>query len=208
MRYYIAVVAVACVFLIVSCGENEGGGQLESARTASVPALSTPAAPANNPSVRPINNPTAPIIANGRLNPAHGQPGHRCDIAVGAPLPTATAPVLNTAPANAPVINPPAAATTVTQPQTVATVAKGINPAHGQPGHRCDIPVGQPLSSAPVKSPTTSTPAVVANKPIEAPDTLFAKGLNPAHGKPGHRCDIAVGQPLASAPKKDTSKTN
>jgi len=208
MRFYATVVIAACVFLIVSCGENEGGGQIETGKVASVPTLSTPAVPANNPSVRPINNPTAPIIAGGRLNPAHGQPGHRCDIAVGAPLPAATAPVLNTAPANAPVINPPSAATTVTQPQTVATVAKGLNPAHGQPGHRCDIPVGQPLSSAPVKSPTTTTPAVVANKPVEAPDTLFAKGLNPAHGRPGHRCDIAVGQPLASAPKKDTSKTN
>ena len=120
-------------------------------------------------------------------------------------MPAATAPVLNTAPANAPVINPASTASTVTQPQTVATVAKGLNPAHGQPGHRCDIPVGQPLSSAPVKS---TTPAVVANKPVEAPDTLFAKGLNPAHGRPGHRCDIAVGQPLASAPKKDTSRTN
>ena len=211
MRYYVAVVTVVCVFLIVSCGENEGGGQLKSAGTTSVPTLSTPAAPANNPSVRPINNPTAPIIASGRLNPAHGQPGHRCDIAVGAPLPAGAAPVLNTAPANAPAINPPSAATTVTQPQTVATVAKGLNPAHGQPGHRCDIPVGQPLSSAPAKSPTSTTPSVVstsANKPAEAPDTLFAKGLNPAHGKPGHRCDIAVGQPLASAPKKDTAKTN
>ena len=74
---------------------------------------------------------------------------------------------------------------------------------HGQPGHRCDIPVGQPLSSAPAVVSTS------VNKPVtEAPDTLFAKGLNPAHGRPGHRCDIAVGQPLASIPKKDTSKTN
>jgi len=204
MRFYATVVIAACVFLIVSCGENEGGGQIETGKVASVPTLSTPAVPANNPSVRPINNPTAPIIAGGRLNPAHGQPGHRCDIAVGAPLPAATSPVLNTAPVNAPVVNA-AAATTATQPQSAATVAKGLNPPHGQPGHRCDIPVGQPLSSAPAKSANSS----IAAKPVtEAPDTLFAKGLNPAHGRPGHRCDIAVGQPLASAPKKDTAKTN
>ena len=25
------------------------------------------------------------------------------------------------------------------------SVAAGMNPAHGQPGHRCDIPVGAPL---------------------------------------------------------------
>jgi len=207
MRFYVTVVTIACVFLIVSCGENEGGGRVETGRVASVPTLSTPAAPANTPSVRPINNPAAPIIASGRLNPAHGQPGHRCDVAVGAPLPAATSPALNTAPVNAPAVNP-AAAATVTQPQSVATVAKGINPPHGQPGHRCDIPVGKPLSSAPAKSANSATPAVVAKPVTEAPDTLFAKGLNPAHGKPGHRCDIAVGQPLASAPKKDTAKTN
>ena len=219
MRYYVTVVIVVCVFLIVSCGENEGGGSLETARTASAPALSAPAASSNNPSVKPINNPTAPLITSGKVNPAHGQPGHRCDIAVGAPLPASTAPVLNTTPANttpvnAPVINTPSATATAPQlqPQPVATVANGLNPAHGQPGHRCDIPVGQPLSKAPAKNATTTTPAVVstaANKPvIETPDTLFAKGLNPAHGKPGHRCDIAVGQPLASAPKKDSAKTN
>ena len=26
-----------------------------------------------------------------------------------------------------------------------AQVAEGMNPAHGQPGHRCDVSVGQPL---------------------------------------------------------------
>lgn len=216
MRYYVTVVAVACISFIVSCGENEGGQQIESARTASTPALSTPATPANNPSVQPISNPTAPIIATGKVNPAHGQPGHRCDVAVGAPLPAANAPVLNTNPVSAPVINTPSAPATAVQPQPtpqpVASVANGLNPAHGQPGHRCDIAVGQPLSKAPAKNATSTTPAVVstpANKPVvEAPDTLFAKGLNPAHGKPGHRCDIAVGQPLASIPKKDTAKTN
>ena len=217
MRFYVTVVIVACISFIASCGENEGGGRQESARTASTPTLSAPAAPASNPSVSPINNPTAPIIATGKVNPAHGQPGHRCDVAVGAPLPATNAPALNTKPVSAPVINTPSAPATVAQPQPnaqpVASVANGLNPAHGQPGHRCDIAVGQPLSKAPAKTATSTTPAVVspaANKPLvaEAPDTLFAKGLNPAHGKPGHRCDIAVGQPLASASKKDTAKTN
>ena len=214
MRCYVTAAIIVCIFLIVSCGENEGGGRLESARTASTPALSAPATPAINPAVTPINNPSAPVIAAGKVNPPHGQPGHRCDIAVGAPLPATNAPVLNTNPANAPVINTPAPAI-VTQPQPqaqpVATPSNGLNPPHGQPGHRCDIAVGQPLSKAPAKNATT-TPAVVstaASKPlVEAPDTLFAKGLNPAHGKPGHRCDIAVGQPLAGASKKDTAKTN
>jgi len=215
MNYSLFAASVFCIAILLSCGENEGGGAR--VETAKVPQVSVPSAPANNP-VLPGNNvnPAAPIIPGGKLNPAHGQPGHRCDIAVGAPLPaTAAAPVFNN-PAITPVQNPSTTInpTTAVQPQpaAAATVAKGINPPHGQPGHRCDIPVGQPLSSTPVKpTTTTATPAPVVKPVVDnTPDTLFAKGLNPAHGKPGHRCDIAVGQPLASAPKKDTSaiKTN
>jgi hypothetical protein len=208
MRFFVIVVSVVCVFIHFSCGENEGGGRLVTTKSNSLPALSTPANPSNSAaSTVPAGNPSAPLIAAGRVNPAHGQPGHRCDIAVGAPLPTSNTPVLNTNALSTPVINTPVP-TTVTQPQPVATVANGLNPPHGQPGHRCDIPVGTSLSQPVAKNPaTTVTPQ--ASKPlIEAPDTLFAKGLNPAHGKPGHRCDIAVGQPLASADKKDPVKTN
>jgi hypothetical protein len=32
----------------------------------------------------------------------------------------------------------------------VQKVAPGMNPAHGQPNHRCDIAVGEPLNSKPV----------------------------------------------------------
>src|SRR5690554_5999803 len=34
----------------------------------------------------PASQSTNTSAASGALNPAHGQPGHRCDIAVGAPL--------------------------------------------------------------------------------------------------------------------------
>lgn len=67
----------------------------------------------------------------------------------------------------------------------------GLNPEHGQPGHRCDIAVGAPLSGkagspsvAPIKNQANASPVKTAN------------GLNPAHGQPGHRCDIKVGDPL------------
>jgi uncharacterized protein YvpB len=90
----------------------------------------------------------------------------------------------------------------VIQPQATATVAAGLNPAHGQPGHRCDIPVGQPLNSKPQPANQTATTVTPPSTAPLKPDTLFAKGLNPAHGYPGHRCDIAVGQPLNTAAKK------
>ena len=56
----------------------------------------------------------------------------------------------------------------------------GLNPAHGLPGHRCDLPVGAPLT-------------VTAEQKVAAP---AKPKTNPQHGMPGHRCDLAVGAPL------------
>lgn len=108
----------------------------------------------------------------------------------------------------------------VSTAQTGTTMAtgSGMNPAHGQPGHRCDIPVGQPLGvAAPQPSANgarTQNITVPANNTIEidpnavSPGKITvgnagnavktAPGMNPPHGQPGHRCDIAVGQPLSS----------
>ncbi|HZH67617.1 MAG TPA: hypothetical protein VFD65_00325 [Chitinophagales bacterium] len=82
----------------------------------------------------------------------------------------------------------------------------GINPEHGQPGHRCDIPVGAPLNSTPQSNtPTSTTPTI---QQIEAPPTntnnTTKAGLNPEHGQPGHRCDIPVGAPLNSTSQSNT----
>lgn len=112
------------------------------------------------------------------LNPPHGQPNHRCDIPVGAPLNSAPAPKTTTAtsatntsntpvqsngaqvssPANgaanssfsptvenASKLNTPQAQRTSTTPKTNQGPKPATNPAHGQPYHRCDIPVGSPL---------------------------------------------------------------
>jgi hypothetical protein len=92
---------------------------------------------------------------------------------------------------------------TTTTVQTVAApvkVAKGMNPSHGQPGHRCDIAVGAPLNS-PIATAKTTTPQIVSNTSVSVPSatvTPTPKGMNPPHGQPGHRCDIAVGAPLNS----------
>jgi len=158
-------------------------------------------------------NPNTVLSDTKGINPAHGQPGHRCDIAVGAPL--------NSAPPQQGQVTAQAGQTVqVSQPQVVTTttttpvkVAKGMNPPHGQPGHRCDIPVGAPLNSPVAKNATASTTAqtgtvtqnftvspqanaVPALLSTEGTEATVAEGMNPPHGKPGHRCDIAVGAPL------------
>jgi hypothetical protein len=196
---------VFCVITLASCGENEAGGPRFEASKPNLPAPSTSPSTTTNSPVAPAVYPAAPIIANARRNPAHGQPGHRCDIAVGAALPAeGSSPNLNLPTPAAPVLNTPVQNTgnPVVQPQATAAVAPGLNPAHGQPGHRCDIPVGQPLNSKPQPNNQTATTTTPPSNTQLKPDTLFAKGLNPAHGYPGHRCDIAVGQPLNSAAKK------
>lgn len=101
----------------------------------------------------------------------------------------------------------------VTTTQTPVATKPGMNPPHGQPGHRCDIAVGAPLNSPKTTKPaatgagtaivqqvtptTTSQPA--AAPAILSPNseqTTTAPGMNPPHGQPGHQCGIAVGAPL------------
>ncbi|UPT69779.1 MAG: hypothetical protein M0D53_11540 [Flavobacterium sp. JAD_PAG50586_2] len=100
-------------------------------------------------------SPAAPTKAG--MNPPHGQPGHRCDIAVGAPLnspatkATTAAPVPGKATYTTTTIPTP---TSTAQPSGTpallstdapAATAPGMNPPHGQPGHVCGTPVGSPL---------------------------------------------------------------
>ncbi|WP_188440924.1 hypothetical protein [Planktosalinus lacus] len=75
-----------------------------------------------------------------------------------------------------------------------------VNPAHGQPGHRCDIPVGAPLNGSSKEQTIKSTQSPViknsGNVPVNSNNTSTGENVNPAHGQPGHRCDIPVGAPL------------
>lgn len=171
MKYthYIAVLLVAATF--TSCG----GADKESA-----PAEST--------------NTAAPVPANA------AQP---VTAPVTQPVPQQVAPAAVTT--SAPTTVPPKA----TAAPVVTKAGVGLNPAHGQPGHRCEIPVGAPLDSKPNQPTTVNTaPQSVVTQPSAQPVVInpattpvaTGPGLNPEHGKPGHRCDIAVGAPLNSKP--------
>jgi hypothetical protein len=166
----------------------------------------------------PTQNKNTTINTTAGMNPAHGQPGHRCDIAVGKPLNT---PIDNTKAQTTPVQNIQNTNQLKNAGQPAITL-KGMNPPHGQTGHRCDIGVGQPLNSKPKavvdqapittevktnvevtpKSETPTQGSVITPIDVPAPSystTPVAPGMNPPHGQEGHVCSVAVGQPL---PKK------
>jgi hypothetical protein len=121
--------------------------------------------------------------------------------------------------APSPQVNMPVQTQQVVQ-APVATTKAGMNPAHGQPGHRCDIAVGAPLNSpaAKVSAPkaqgqgsftTTTVPTPISgsattgtppfNPQAPAPAVVTAPGMNPPHGQEGHLCSVAVGAPLPKA---------
>ncbi len=127
------------ILFAAACNNNEGEGNVEmntvvpAPQTVTLPAVSDSASKATTPNTEPI-----------ALNPAHGLPGHRCDIAVGAPL--NSAPNANAAPAPVQINAAPA---TQNAPMMQSAPSAGgkvlINPPHGQPGHDCSVEVGKPL---------------------------------------------------------------
>lgn len=133
------LLGISLLATLMACNSSEGEGNVQLNQAAPplqpVATSTTAAADTNKVSSMPMQQ-TAVAV-----NPAHGMPGHRCDIAVGAPLNSPAnangpAPVqIQTAPTNAPLM------------QQVPANAAGIklNPPHGQPGHDCTIEVGKPL---------------------------------------------------------------
>jgi hypothetical protein len=246
MKQVLLFASFFAIAAITGCGTKPGEAQADGSavttplNVSSLPQATTPTTttgqPITAPTITTAPTTTAPVATTSTagLNPAHGQPGHRCDLEVGAPLNSAP-PTKTVTSDNKTTVAPQPVITTSTPtvvPSAVKT-APGMNPAHGQPGHRCDIAVGEPLNSKPAATTTTTTPTVtptpVVNTPtignttpvITSPATTTAAaapGMNPAHGQPGHRCDIAVGAPLNSKAdplkvvptetKTDTKKDN
>lgn len=100
---------------------------------------------------------------------------------------------------------PQGATTPAPAPATSGTVA--LNPEHGQPGHRCEIPVGAPLNGGAQQAPAAvnvqpqdmpTGPRVQNATPAATAPTQISSQvkLNPPHGEPGHDCAVPVGQPL------------
>lgn len=199
LKLYTAAGLIAIAGL-VSCG---GDSDKEVVDKSIIPAGSD-----TTPAQTVVTSPTIPgqVTIPGTTAPAAGTtviPG-----SVTVPAGTTQPQTITMNPRNnAVVTNPQMVTQTATQTvgQTAAT-APGMNPPHGQPGHRCDISVGAPLNSKP--APATTQPTTVSTTPQQPQVTMkevptptkTLPGMNPPHGEPNHRCDIAVGAPLNSKP--------
>ncbi|HEU4472898.1 MAG TPA: hypothetical protein VFR58_17510 [Flavisolibacter sp.] len=133
----------AAALILTACGSGSGAKTTTGTtiNSTSSPVIAQPAQPApSQPSAIPAAQPATGAVA---LNPQHGQPGHRCDLAVGAPLNSTAA----SQPVAAPVVNQPGIS--VSQQPSPANNAMQVrlNPPHGEPGHDCSVQVGQPLKN-------------------------------------------------------------
>lgn len=166
------LLAIAASFTFVACNKDKKAEATTTAtetnaahedHTGHDHGAETPAA--NQSAQGQATNAPAATNAQGvKLNPPHGEPGHRCEIAVGAPLDGSAAPTQATPAPAQPASGKGFLGSGNTQTQAAPTqqaaptaqkgapaqqTAPGMqgkpNPAHGQPGHRCDIQVGQPL---------------------------------------------------------------
>jgi hypothetical protein len=182
-RTSIAIVIFFMVFTI-ACKKSSGIPSTKSqgsnsGTTQSVPASSETSIASSVTSANPTMAPGSGIDQG--MNPPHGQPSHRCDIAVGVPLDSPAGTGKST-PSNSKQPN--------MSPQTATpSTTPGMNPPHGQPNHRCDISVGAPLDSPPKAG--KSTPTVVSQQiiPGQSNNTQPTPGANAPHGQPGHECD-------------------
>ncbi len=85
---------------------------------------------------------------------------------------------------------------------TTNTTAQ-LNPAHGQPGHDCTIPVGAPLDGSAATSQQAQPQNTTGNNtsPVRLNNSNGSTSSanptkNPPHGQPGHDCTIPVGADL------------
>ena len=169
---YLFVVLLSVSLFLGSCKKEEAVATEEQ----STAAESTTAAP----KITTTPAQTTPTGEKPALNPAHGEPYHRCDIAVGAPL---DGPATQQGDSPTQQSTGPKSFFKTVQSENATTATS--QPAQPTPAATTTITSGgnQATPTAPAAT-TANTP-----KPKN----------NPAHGQPHHRCDIAVGAPLPDA---------
>ena len=171
MKQILSLFLSSLIVFSFACSENKSSSEaMEEVPVQELQAtIDTPAAEVisegqvqTGQEVNQPSNSIIPVNTNKSLalNPAHGEPGHDCSIAVGAPLNSAKSgasqqsqPIMQNG--NAGQIQPnsvtstpaasPAPVMAIPNNKTPAGTSGKVNPAHGEPGHDCSKPVGEPL---------------------------------------------------------------
>jgi hypothetical protein len=196
LKLYSATALIGIITL-VSCAGNDKSGYVDKSI---MPTAEEKAAAEKAAAEKSAASVTMP---NTNAMPANLQPQQPNMVTV-----PGAKPVMVNAPGQQVTMNPQNNVVMTPVQTPVQPTAPGMNPPHGQPNHRCDIAVGAPLNSKP--APAQATPAAVQPQVTmkEVPNTTkTAPGMNPPHGEPNHRCDIAVGAPLNSKPAAPTTVT-
>ena len=167
---YLFLALVAASLVLGSCKKEEEGVSEETQTTAKE--LDTP--------IQNITTTPVPTGEKPALNPAHGEPYHRCDIAVGAPLDGPT-----TQQGDSPVQNSPGPKSFFKTVQSENTNTATAPTPQATPQATTTITPGGNQATPTAPAATTATTPKPKN--------------NPAHGQPHHRCDVAVGAPLPDA---------
>ena len=144
MRSFLAAAFIS-VFFLTSCDNNSHADVDASLPTFTNAPVSSQMNIANdsllsemgleNIDPKDLQQAPAEVYTAAGLNPPHGEPGHDCAIAVGAPL--NGSPAANVSQPTAPTMN--------FQPPASVQGGPRLNPPHGQPGHDCAVQVGAPL---------------------------------------------------------------
>lgn len=164
---------ISFFILLVSCKKEEEPAVTEPQTNATTPTTATP-------KVAATPGQTKPTVEKPALNPAHGEPFHRCDIAVGAPL---DGPATQQGDSPIKQSTVPKSFFKTVQSESAATKAT----QNAQPTPQATTTV------TPNASQVQPTPQAATSATTPKPKN------NPAHGQPHHRCDIAVGAPLPDA---------
>lgn len=153
MKYLIKISLISSLLFVFGCSEGESENTNNELDT-STEGIQMEDRSTENPLENAANNTEVNENQNNsvKLNPAHGEPGHDCAIAVGAPLNDGSAsanPMFQSKPEEVqntqqPQIQQQNSPVQMQSPQ--GSTAKGLNPAHGQPGHDCSVAVGAPLN--------------------------------------------------------------
>ncbi|MBQ0117321.1 MAG: hypothetical protein KBS98_05315 [Flavobacterium sp.] len=195
-------IIAALALSIIACNKKEAATATETtdATTAAVVNTTTEAGvedhTGHDHAATPAENPQA-IAENAtkqtqpKTNPAHGQPGHRCELPVGAPLDGSVKPGQNNAVPGTQNTGSQAPANTSNNPYFLSSKAA---PQSNQPSVQQRI---DQVQQAQVQPQQQVQPQVQPQPQAEQTTLAGMKGKpNPAHGQTGHRCDIQVGQPL------------